>query len=571
MNKIILERDLIGLKPLFYCTKPEFAFASEKKELERKGFIDIIELDPRKILIYDDGKIDFKEKKFFGIKPEIKDNEGKIKEKVKELLIKAVKKRISDEKLGILFSGGVDSTTLLQICKDLGKEVVLYTAAVVDKERKMPEDLVYAEKAAEKYGVKLRVNKIGIGEVEKYLKKIVPIIEDNDPVKIGVGLTLYLACELAKEDGCKAVFSGLGSEEIFAGYERHRLSKDANKECVNGLLKMYERDLYRDNMVTKYNNLELGVPFLDEELIEYCLRIPAGYKLDKEYSKVILRKVAEELGVPKEFAWRKKRAAQYGSHSHKALQKLVKRNGFERISDYLRTFYTGHDIRLAALYSSGKDSNYALWLMQKQNYDVSCLVTVRSKNKDSYMYHTPNIEMTELQSEAIGIPLITVETEGEKEKELEDLEKGLNEAKKKYKIDGVITGALYSNYQRERIEKVCDKLGLKVFSPLWHANQELELREIIRNGFRVILTAIAAEGLDKTWLGRVLTEKDVDRLVELEKKIGLNVAGEGGEYESLVLNGPNFSKQIEIEKSKTVEENKNTAKLIIEKAKLISL
>ncbi|MBW2992743.1 ATP-binding protein, partial [Candidatus Woesearchaeota archaeon] len=373
MSRIILERDIIGLKPMFYCTKPSFAFASERKILEKKGFIDIIELDPRKVLIYDNGKIEFKEKKFFDVKPEVKDSELKIRDKVKELLIKAVKKRISKEKLGILFSGGVDSTTLLQICKDLGKDVILYTAAVVDKERKLPEDLEYAKRAARYYNCKLRIKIINTQEAENYLKKVVPIIESNNPVKVGVGLTLYLACELAKKDRCKVIFSGLGSEEIFAGYERHRLSRNVNKECVNGLLQMYERDLYRDNMVTKYNNLELRVPFLDEDLVAYSLRIPSKYKLKGDSCKVILRKVAEDFGVPKEFAWRKKRAAQYGSNTHKAIKKLAKKKGFEKISEYLRQFYPSRNLKLAALYSSGKDSSYALWIMQKNNYDVRCL------------------------------------------------------------------------------------------------------------------------------------------------------------------------------------------------------
>jgi asparagine synthase (glutamine-hydrolysing) len=206
--------------------------------------------------------------------------------------------------------------------------------------------------------------------------------------------------------------------------------------------------------------------------------------------------------------------------------------------------------------------------MQKNNYDIACLVTIKSKNKDSYMYHTPNIEMAEMQAKAIGLPILTYETEGEKEKELIDLEKALLEAKKRYNLGGVVTGALYSNYQRERIEKICDKLGLKVFSPLWHADQELELREIIRNGFKVIMTAVAAEGLTKEWLGKELDEKDVDKLVLLNKKYKINIAGEGGEYESLVLDGPNFVKRIIIEKNSIFEEDKNTAKFKIEKARL---
>ena len=571
-GKIVIARDIIGVKPLWYCTKPGFAFASEKKALEKTGFVDVEELNPRKLLIYDlaSDKIRIKQREFFDIEPELKEKETDIKDKVKELLIKAVKKRIPQKKLGILFSGGVDSTTLLQICKILGKEVTLYTAAITDKEHKAPEDLEYAKKAAKQYGIKLRIKKIKPEETEYYLKKVVPTIEDNNPVKAGVGLTFYLACELAKKDRCKVILSGLGSEEIFAGYERHKLSHNINKECISGLLKMYERDLYRDDTITMDQNLELRVPFLDKELAEYSLKIPPQYKLKGDTGKIILREAAEELGVPKEFAWRKKRAAQYGSNTHKTIKKMAKKKGFERISEYLRTFYPRHNLRLACLYSSGKDSNYALWIMQKQNYDICCLVTIKSKNPDSYMYHTPNIEMTKMQAEAIGIPLITIETEGEKEKELADLEKGLSEAKKRYKIEGVVTGALYSNYQRERIEKACDRLGLKIFSPLWHAGQEREVREIIRNGFKILLSSIAAEGLDKSWLGKELTEKDVDKLVLLEKKIGLNIAGEGGEYESLVTFGPNFSKKIKIEESEIIEENKNTAKLVIKKSSLVS-
>lgn len=571
-GRVVIARDIVGVKPVFYCTKPGFSFASEKKALEKIGLIDTEELNPRKIIEYDieKDKIDIKQRSFFSIEPQISESENEIRYDVKKLLVDAVKKRMPDKKLGILFSGGLDSTTLLQICRNLGKDVILYTGAVVDKERKLPQDLEWAKKAAKHYGVELKVKKISSSKAEEYLKRIVPIIEDNNPVKAGVALTFYLACEAAKKDRCKVIFSGLGSEEIFAGYERHKLSNDINKECVSGLLKMYERDLYRDDTITMDRNLELRIPFLDKKLIEYCLRIPGKYKLDDKDSKLILREVSMELGVPKEFALRKKRAAQYGSNTHKTIKRLSRNRGFKRISEYLMTFYPRHNLRLGALYSSGKDSNYALWIMQKQNYDINCLITIRSKNPDSYMYHTPNIEMTNLQAKALGIPLIAVDTKGEKEKELADLEKGLVEAKKRYRIEGVVTGALYSNYQRERIEKICDRLGLKIFSPLWHAGQERELREIIRSGFSVVLSSVAAEGLDKSWIGRELKESDVDKLVKLERKIGLNVAGEGGEYESLVLNGPNFSKKIDIMKSEVIVEKENTAKLIIKKAKLIS-
>ncbi|PIY60064.1 hypothetical protein COY95_03735, partial [Candidatus Woesearchaeota archaeon CG_4_10_14_0_8_um_filter_47_5] len=141
-------------------------------------------------------------------------------------------------------------------------------------------------------------------------------------------------------------------------------------------------------------------------------------------------------------------------------------------------------------------------------------------------------------------------------------------AKELYSIEGVVTGALFSGYQRERVEAVCDRLGLKIFSPLWHMDQEQELRSILRRGFSVVLTKVAAEGLDAGWLGRRLTSADVDRLVELHKKYRINIAGEGGEFESLVLDAPFFGKQIILEETEVVEENACTAELVVRRARL---
>ncbi|MFX0117649.1 MAG: diphthine--ammonia ligase, partial [Candidatus Hodarchaeota archaeon] len=163
---------------------------------------------------------------------------------------------------------------------------------------------------------------------------------------------------------------------------------------------------------------------------------------------------------------------------------------------------------------------------------------------DSYMFHTPAIELAHLQAEALGIPIVVGQTKGRKEEELEDLAKVLKQAQENHQIDGVITGALYSNYQRQRIEKICDSIGLKCYSPLWHIDQEQEMRQLLREGFEVILTSYAAYGFDASWLGRPLTEKDVDRLVELNRKIGINIAGEGGEFESFVTWMPGFAKRI---------------------------
>lgn len=558
---VYLARDIIGIKPLWYSLKPYFAFASEKKALPNSE--DIVELNPREILRFNTktGETNIINREFFSITPEIEDKKEDIQQKLEELIIDAISKRVPDKKFGLLFSGGVDSALIAHVLKKIGARFTCYTAALDENAR----DLEGAKTAAEEMGLKLRYKTVGIDALEGYIRKIVPLIEDTNVVKVGVALPFYVACEMAREDGCKVIFTGLGTEELFGGYLRHKKSKDVNKDCYSDLLKMYERNTYRDDVITMNNNLELRVPFLDRDLVDFALKIPARHKTDGG-DKIILRELAEKLGLDSKIAWRKKMAAQYGSRFDWGLEKLAKKRGLRK-SRYLKTFGTQNP-KLGVMFSSGKDSTYAMHVMESQNYPILCLVSLVSKNPDSYMFHTPNVNLTKLQAEAMNIPRIEQETAGVKEKELEDLEKALRKAKEKYQIEGVVMGALFSNYQRERTEKVCDRVGLKIFSPLWHTDQELEMREIVRD-FEIMFSSVAARGLDKTWLGRRITDVDVSRLVELERKFGINVAGEGGEFESLVLDGPMFKKRIKIEDFEIIEENKNTAKMVVKKASLI--
>ena len=570
-NLVIIARDILGIKPLWYSHADGFCFASEKKALEKISLLSITELNPRKIAIYDlkEDKLKLLERDFFDIRPEHKDSKEEIKKILSEKIESAVQKRIPDRKVAVLLSGGIDSSFLTLLLKKFGCNLTAYVAGFSSSTMQEADDIRYAKKAAQSLDIRLKIITIKEEEIEKCLKKIVPLIEDSNVVKVGVALPFFVACQQAKKDGCKVIFSGLGSEEIFAGYQRHKDSLDINKECVSGLLKMYERDLYRDDIITMYNNLELRLPFLDKELVKYSLKIPAKYKISDKQSKIIIREVAESYGLDKDIAQRKKKAAQYGSNFHKALKKLSKNKGYSRISEYLLQFYPQKNVKLAALVSGGKDSIFAMYTMMKQNYDIRCMVTLKSRNEDSYMFHTPAISMVKLQSESTNIPLIEQSTEGEKEKELEDLKKALEKAKERYHVEGVVTGALFSNYQRERIEKIADELSLKIFSPLWHINQETEMREIIDEGFSVIFTKVAADGLNKQWLNKIITKEDIDKLAKLNEKIGMNVAGEGGEFESLVIDGPIFDKRINISDYEVDEENKCTATLIIKSAELI--
>lgn len=571
-KRLYLARDIIGEKPLWFSHADGFAFASEKKALEAMGFQHCIELNPRMALCYDTatGRLESAERQFLRIAPAIRSGKKQIMKKLGSLLEGAVAKRIPDRKFGLLFSGGVDSGYLAMMLKRLGRSFTCYTAVLDEPSLKEPEDLRHSVMLADRLGLRLRIIRIRLTEVEPILGRLVPLIEDSGVVKAGVGLVFYAACTKARADGCKVLFSGLGSEEIFAGYQRHKDSADVNRECLSGLLRLYERDLYRDDVISMAHSLEMRLPFLDRQLVEFALRIPHRLKISGGMDKLIFRETAEAAGLPKETAFRKKRAAQYGSNFHKAIEKLSRKKGYRLKSDYLRQFYPGHNLRLGALVSSGKDSLYAMHVMMRQNYQIGCMITVKSRNPDSYMFHTPAVDMASLQAKSIGIPILVWETAGEKERELDDLKAALSEAVKRHSIQGIATGALFSQYQRERIERVADSLGLKVFAPLWHMNQETEMRQLLSEGFSFMLTRIAAEGLDRTWLGRPITTKDIDRLVELNKRIGINIAFEGGEAESLMLDGPIFSRRLEVMESEIIEENSSTAELRIKKAVLSS-
>ncbi|MBW2971389.1 diphthine--ammonia ligase [Candidatus Woesearchaeota archaeon] len=225
-------------------------------------------------------------------------------------------------------------------------------------------------------------------------------------------------------------------------------------------------------------------------------------------------------------------------------------------------------MKLGALVSSGKDSLYALYLIKNSGYEISCIITLKSRNPDSYMFHSANIDMVDLQAESMRLPLVVKETEGEKEKELLDLKSAIIDAIELHQIEGIITGALYSVYQKSRIEKICRELKLAVFSPLWHMDQADEMKGLLNAGFKVIFTKVAAEGLDKSWLNLPITYKHVEKLEQISREIGINIAGEGGEYESLVLDCPLFSQAVDIINSRIVEENDYSAELIIGKAVL---
>jgi len=204
-------------------------------------------------------------------------------------------------------------------------------------------------------------------------------------------------------------------------------------------------------------------------------------------------------------------------------------------------------MKLGVLFSGGKDSTYAALLAKRADHDLVCFLSIESENQDSFMFHTPTINLAVRQAELCGVPFLSKITKGEKEKELEDLKDLIEEAVAEYNIEGIVTGAVESVYQASRVQKICNELDIECFNPLWQKDQIELLEDLIKNDFKIIVSAVAGYPLDDKWVGRVIDNKFIEEIIQLNKKFDLNPAGEGGEFETLVVNCPLFFGELEID------------------------
>lgn len=342
-TELVLARDQSGVKPLFYyygekIGKKEIAFASEKKALscinrEAKPFPQggIISFD------IENGKTEEKIiEKYLKIKPpEVKiSSEKEAAFQLKAALEKAMELRLNPIS-GIAFSGGIDSTFLAALAKKIDPDISLYAVGLPGS-----HDILQAEYAAEAIGMKrnLKVHFLSPEEIEAAVPEVIYATESTDPMKVAIGLPLYIVAEAAKEDGKRVLLTGQGADELFGGYSRHERFFEQgpdvlDKEIFSDLANISTINLERDDMVTMANSIELRVPFLDKEVIKTGLEISPELKVRKKdgkyIRKYILRKTAEGF-LPPEILWKEKKAMQYGTGVQKVLERLTRDAGFSR-------------------------------------------------------------------------------------------------------------------------------------------------------------------------------------------------------------------------------------------------
>lgn len=354
-GNILLVRDGIGVRQIYYGENDDFiAFGSEKKALWKINvFSQIKRLLPGYALFISQTVKDHKfdtalypitvntNKSIRTKYPVIYKDINSALNAYNDALIQSVEKRVKDfNRIGIVFSGGIDSVIVAYLAKQMVPEVICYTSGI-----KNSNDITNSVEIAEKLDLQLEINELSEDDVEKMIPNIINVIEDDNMGQVEVAIPIYAAVKLARDQGIRVMLTGQGADEIFGGYSWY--SKIVQKHGYDKILEymikdvqlLYKETLEREDKITMSQSIELREPFLDPNLIDTVLRIDprlniqnSGTDIYDNLGKRVHRRLAEKLGIPKEIAYRIKEAAQHGSGIHGLLDSLARKNGFNEMT-----------------------------------------------------------------------------------------------------------------------------------------------------------------------------------------------------------------------------------------------
>jgi len=340
-GEIALVRDVMGVRQLYYGQNSQLvAFASERKALWKIGLKEpTLRIHPGSVLIImPDGSFGEQQKV---IKNPVSNQKIRYKtlssaiEAYKRALVSSMRKRTQDfDRIGIIFSGGIDSVIIAWLAKKMVHEVICYTGGVEGS-----SDIAFARKIAKRLNLKLRVNELTHNEVEEMIPEVINTIEHTNAGQVEVAIPVYAAVKLAHEDGIKVMFSGQAADELFGGYSwystivrdgggyaglRHYMNEDIQL--------LYKETLEREDKITMAHSIEMREPFLDLKLIRLSMKIDLRLNVkgvSDAFGKHVHRKLAQELGIPRDIAYRSKEAAQHGSGIHQVIDLIARKHGFD--------------------------------------------------------------------------------------------------------------------------------------------------------------------------------------------------------------------------------------------------
>ena len=338
-GRLALVRDKMGVRQIYYGENDRFiAFASERKALWKIGIKEPTKrvLPCYAVIISPDGTL----QEFKIDNPPIQSTKKVYKTMAsavsvyEKALLASMKKRTQDfDKVGIIFSGGIDSVIIAWLAKKMVPEVICYTGGIHGS-----NDILYARQIAKKLNLKLRVNELTQDEVEQMIPEVINTIEDTNAGQVEVAIPVYAAVKLAHEDGINVMFSGQAADELFGGYPWYArvVEKEGYQKLrdhmTQDLLLLYKETLEREDKITMAHSIEMREPFLDIEVIRCSMGMDLKLNIKGTtdiMGKHIHRKLAQKLGIPKNIAYRIKEAAQHGSGMHDIFDTIARKHGFD--------------------------------------------------------------------------------------------------------------------------------------------------------------------------------------------------------------------------------------------------
>jgi len=329
-KKIVAGRDFFGTTPLYYGENHAVcAVASERKALWQIGLKEVWSFPPGQIAVIDNHGFSFHPVKMLRMPPQETVDMETAARALQLLLLESTRKRVSDlEEVAVAFSGGVDSSVVAVLAKSVGLDVQLISVGLENQ-----REVLFAEKAAKALNLPLHLQTYNVNELEQTLAKVLWLIEEPNPVNTCIAVNFYWLAETVSKLEYPIILAGQGADELFGGY--HKYLADYKKSGAEILKQKMFRDIknaykvnfQRDNQTCSYHKVELRLPFIDRDVVDFTLRLPLRLKINSIEDKLrkrVLRRVARNLDIPSFIAEKRKKAFQYTTGVTKALQNLAK-------------------------------------------------------------------------------------------------------------------------------------------------------------------------------------------------------------------------------------------------------